>query len=118
MSAVVCYSNKIIGLIMVVHTLGIILLNKNIIDYNECLIKNINYLYLGLNAILFITLIISLIFNDLIGYSYLIIPIIGYLYIFTYGFNIPKYYKQINIYVNNLKVEIWKNIEYNNGIKD
>ena len=108
LSAVVCYSNKIIGLIMVVHTLGIILLNKNIIDYNECLIKNINYLYLGLNAILFITLIISLIFNDLIGYSYLIIPIIGYLYIFTYGFNIPKYYKQINIYVNNLKVEIWK----------
>ena len=108
LSAVVCYSNKIIGLIMVVHTLGIILLNKNIIDYNECLINNINYLYLGLNAILFITLIISLIFNDLIGYSYLIIPIIGYLYIFTYGFNIRKYYKQINIYVNNLKVEIWK----------
>ena len=110
MSIVVYYSNKNIGFIIAIHTLGVIFLNKNIVGYNKSLIKNINYLYLGLNLILFITLIISLIFNDLVGYSYLVIPIIGYLYIFIYGFSIQKYYKQINDYVYHLKVEIWEKI--------
>ena len=110
LSIVVYYSNKNIGFIIAIHTLGVIFLNKNIVGYNKSLIKNINYLYLGLNLILFITLIISLIFNDLVGYSYLVIPIIGYLYIFIYGFSIQKYYKQINDYVYHLKVEIWEKI--------
>lgn len=110
LSGVAYYSNKIIGIIMLIHMLGIIFLNRNIINYNKSSIKNINYLYLGLNLLLFVTLLMSLIFNDLVGYSYLAIPLIGYLYILIYGLNIPKYYEQINNYAHHLKEEIWEDI--------
>lgn len=110
LSGVAYYSNKIIGIIMLIHMLGIIFLNRNIINYNKSSIKNINYLYLELNLLLFVTLLMSLIFNDLVGYSYLAIPLIGYLYILIYGLNIPKYYEQINNYAHHLKEEIWEDI--------
>lgn len=110
LSAIVYYNNKIIGFIMIIHMLGIIFLNKNTINYGKSTIKNINYLYLVLNSILFITLLLVLIFNDQVGFSYLPIPIFGYLYIITNSFNVQKYYENINNYIDNLKEEILSKI--------
>lgn len=110
LAKIVYFNNRVIGLIMIIHMLGIIVINKNMINYNKVLKKNINFVYICLNLLLFITSVTTFLFNDLISYSYLVIPGIGYLYIYIYGFSVQKYYSRINIYIYNLKEELWKRV--------